>query len=199
MGREAETEGEGEEYKFEKKMETPQRALIHKNWKAFKKFFTKEGYRTLMEPFDLAQNTAIHVATSFNNPQFLRELLEMLPPTDRWRALRKRNANRLTVLHEAVLCPNIEVVDVILKYEKELPTPPAEEIGEPDEEKQRPLMELKSDLGETPLYRAVKKGKLKMVKHLAQNVADLHNHIVRDSDGNSILHIALISQQFGVY
>ena len=64
------------------------------------------------------------------------------------------------------------------------------------EEKKQSLLELGNDLGETPIYRAAKYGKLKILKKMANYVVDMEKHFQR-KDGTSILHIAIIGQYFG--
>lgn len=187
---------ENNECVFERKMEKPQRAVLKEDWKAFKKFFEQDK-QALLEPMDLDKNTAIHVATRSNQPRLLAELLQMLSVSDRWRALRRKNTHRNTILHHTIkFTENIEIVDVILECEKEVRPPADEEIDEP-EEKQLALLEMKNDLGETPLYRAAKSGNIKLLRHMAKSVADIQLHFIRDSDKLPILHAAIISQHFG--
>nr|KYP62714.1 Ankyrin repeat-containing protein At3g12360 family [Cajanus cajan] len=173
-------------------MEEPQRAALKEDWRAFKKFFEQDK-KALLEPMDLDKNTAIHVATHAGKPRLLAELLDMLPGKDRWRALRAKNARSCTVLHHATLfTDNVEIVDVVLKCEREV-TPLLDE--ETDEE--LALVEMKNELGETPLYMAAKEGNIKMLQHMDKSVADIHLHFLRDSDKLPILHIAIIGQHLG--
>ncbi|CBI22638.3 unnamed protein product, partial [Vitis vinifera] len=69
--------------------------------------------------------------------------------------------------------------------------------------KQRKLLTKRNILGETPLFRAVRFGKIKMFKLLAHEV-DKDNQEVRkeqlqSKDGTSILHIAVITEHFGEF
>ncbi|KAJ1428705.1 PGG domain [Sesbania bispinosa] len=179
-------------------MEKPQRAALKEDWKAFKKFFEQDK-KALLEPMDLNKNTALHVATRSNRPQLIAELLDMLPVNDRWRALRQKSAYKNTILHQAVLyTKNVEIVDMLLRYEKEVPPPSDQEIDDEPQEKQLPLLEMKNYLGETPLYRAAKVGNLKMLQHMAKLVADLQLHFIRDSDKTPILHAAIITLHLDV-
>nr|POE63955.1 hypothetical protein CFP56_01993 [Quercus suber] len=59
------------------------------------------------------------------------------------------------------------------------------------------LLEERTQLGETPLYRAAAFGQTKMAKFLAKKIGDsnLRNHF-RRNDEVSILHIAVIGQHF---
>ncbi|XP_027338221.1 uncharacterized protein LOC113852179 [Abrus precatorius] len=181
---------------FDRKMEKPQHAVLKEDWKAFKKFFEQDN-KALLEPMDLDKNTAIHVATRSDKPQLLAELLDMLPITDRWHALRRKNVHRNNVLHHAVnFTDNVGILDMILKYENEVPPPPGDQIDE-SEENGTPLLEMKNDLGETPLYRAANAGNLKMLQHMAKCVEDIQVHFVR-GDKLPILHIAIVGRHLDV-
>ncbi|TKY72202.1 ankyrin protein [Spatholobus suberectus] len=196
MGRQIEIV-ETNERAFERKMEKAQRAALREDWTAFKKFF-EEDKKALLEPMNLDKDTPIHVATSSNRPRLFVELLDMLSVPDRWRALRRRNSRRSTVLHYAAMfADNVEIVDVLLRYDREATPPPDGEIDEA-EEKQLPLLEMKNDLGETPLYRAAKSGNIKMLQHMAKSVADIQTHFVRDHEKMPILHIAIVGQHLDV-
>ncbi|KAI4354013.1 hypothetical protein L6164_002915 [Bauhinia variegata] len=175
-------------------MEIPQRAYYQRDWKSFKRFF-QDDKRALIEPFDLGGNTAIKKVA--RNLQRLREYLEMLSPRDRWHALRKKNFHGSTILHIHNL--NVEIADEVLKYEKELPQPPDNEIDKQQlEEKELPLLEIRNMHGETPIYRAAFFGNLKLLKYLAKQVTDMKMHFHRKKDKMSILHAAVIGQHLDV-
>ena len=169
---------------YDEKMKMPQMYYFRNQLEAFKEFFRNDP-KALLEPFDLQGNTAIHIATKSDNPQLLRELLERVPQLDRRRALRILNAHGATVMHSLVSCSHVEMVDLLLSYDAEI---------EPEE---GPLLELKNDIGETPFYRAAKRGNLKLLKKMVNHVTDMEKHFNRDSDDTSILHIAIIGQYFG--
>ncbi|KAK7312216.1 hypothetical protein VNO77_35924 [Canavalia gladiata] len=184
---------EGEVSKFDEKTVRAQRAARSENWKLFKKIL-EEDNKCLLENFDLFGNTAIHIATRSNNPRLLWELLEMLPQEDKWHALRKGNCVNNTLLHEIIFCTRVEMAEVVFKFEKQVKAPP----NEPEEKKQLPLVELTNDSGETPLFRAAKLGKLKMLKYMAKHaVGDIRRLFVR-RDKYSILHASILGQFFDV-
>ncbi|KAI4353970.1 hypothetical protein L6164_002885 [Bauhinia variegata] len=191
MGRELEIVPD---FILDKKMEIPQRALQSGDWKSFKRFF-QEDKRALLETFDLTGNTAIHIAAIFNKHQLLNEFLEMLKPRDRWHALRRRNFLQSILLHS--VNTSVEIAEVVLNWEKELPLPSDDEI-EPQEmeEKELPLLESRNLKGETPIYRAAIDGNLKLLKYLTKQVADLEKHFHRNIDKVSILHAAVVAQRF---
>jgi len=168
-----------------------QRAARGGNWRMFKKIL-EEDTKRLVGPFDLFGNTAIHVATRSNNPGLLRELLELLSEEERWHALRKGNCVNNTLLHEIVFCTTVEMAGVVLKFENEAAP---EDI--PEEKKRVPLLEIVNDSGETPLFRAAKLGRLKMLKYMAKHAdGDIRRLFVR-YDKYSILHASILGQFFG--
>nr|KYP71684.1 hypothetical protein KK1_010953 [Cajanus cajan] len=169
-----------------------QRAARSGNWRQFKKILEKDTKR-LLEPFDLFGNTAIHIATRSNNPRLLRELLEVLSVKDRWHALRKGNCVNNTLLHEIIFCTAVEMASVVFKFEKEAPPP---EVAE--EKKGLPLVEIVNDSGETPLFRAAKLGKLKMLKFLAKHAEGHIPRLFVRFDNHSILHASILGQFFDV-
>lgn len=165
-----------------------------KKWKSFKIFFETDK-KALMEPFDFHGNTAVHVAARSNDPKLLTALLEMLSASERWRVLRKKNDHQNTLLHEVPYCSNVKMADVVFKFEKDLPSP-EEEISD---ESKRPLLEIKNDFGETPVFRAAKHGNLRVLKHMANHVVDLEKHFHREEDKTSILHVAVLGQYFATH
>ncbi|KAL1324438.1 hypothetical protein HN51_034598 [Arachis hypogaea] len=172
---------------FDEKMISAQRAARRENWREFKKIFEEDRMR-LLEPLDLFGNTAIHIATHSNSPNLLQELLEMLPRQERWRAMRMGNCVNNTLLHEIIFCTTVEMAGVVFKLEKELQ----------QEEPYEPLVEVRNDSGESPLFRAAKLGKLKMLKYMAKHVVgDIRSHFVR-FDRCSILHACILGQFFDV-
>ncbi|XP_057751954.1 ankyrin repeat-containing protein ITN1-like isoform X1 [Arachis stenosperma] len=173
---------------FDEKMISAQRAARSENWREFKKLFEVDRMR-LLDPLDLFGNTAIHIATHSDNPNLLQELLELLPRQERWRAMRMGNCVNNTLLHEIVFCTTVDMAGVVFKLEKEL----QEEVESYD-----PLVEVRNDSGESPLFRAAKLGKLKMLKYMANHVVgDIRSHFVR-FDRCSILHACILGQFFDV-
>ncbi|KAI4353977.1 hypothetical protein L6164_002890 [Bauhinia variegata] len=121
----------------------------------------------------------------------------MLSPRDRWHALRRRNFLQSILLHS--VNTSVEIAEVVLNCEKELPLPPDDEI-EPQEmeEKELPLLESRNLKGETPIYRAAIDGNLQLLKYLTKQVADLEKHFHRNIDKVSILHADVVAQRFEV-
>ncbi|KAI4353994.1 hypothetical protein L6164_002904 [Bauhinia variegata] len=179
---------------IDKKMYEPRKALQKKDWESFKRFF-QEDKKFLLEPFDLAGSTAIHITAIYKQPQLLKELLQMLSPRDRWHALRRKNDLQSNLLH--VVDTSVEVAEVVLNCAEQLLLPPDDEIDEREmEEKELPLLEIRNLMGETPIYRAAIDGNLELLKYLTKKVADLEKHFHRKKDKVSILHSAVVAQRF---
>ncbi|KAK4256159.1 hypothetical protein QN277_009063 [Acacia crassicarpa] len=174
-------------------MEEPQIYALLGEWNSFKDYFKKDDQRAadLIEPFNLAGNTAIHIAARTDDPNLIRELLDILPEdSDRRKALREGNAHKNTLIHQVVIsCENLDMVNTLLDYEME------KKLKQPGEEN---LLELVNDIGETPVYRAAKYGRLRMLKRMTRYVDNMEPHLYRNSDFASILHIAIIGHHFDV-
>ncbi|KAK4256158.1 hypothetical protein QN277_009062 [Acacia crassicarpa] len=180
---------EEENPKFDPIMEELQRIVLHSEWDYFKKDHGRNA-ADLIKPFNMAGNTAIHIAAKSNNPDLLRELLDLLPEdSDRRQGLRTGNAHENTLLHQVVLCKNVDMVNTVLSYEME------KNLKQPED---GDLLELRNDLGETPVYIAAKYGRLKMLKHMAKYINDMEPHFYNRDFYPSILHIAIIGQHFDV-
>ncbi|KAI9110643.1 hypothetical protein K1719_018509 [Acacia pycnantha] len=179
--------------KFDLKMEEPQKYALLGEWNSFKNYFKKDNQQRvadLIEPFNLARKTAIHIAVRSDDPGLIQELLDMLPDdSDRWKALRVGTAHKNTLMHQVVFCENLDMVDTLLKYEKK------KNLKQPGDKN---LLELVNDIGETPVYQAAKHGRLRMLKRMAQHIESMEPHLYRNSDSASILHIAIIGHHFDV-
>jgi len=166
-----------------------QKAAMEKRWKDFKKKMM-ENRGIILTKFDLLGNTAIHVATR-SNPELVREMIEMVPEAERWHALCKPNGEGNTVLHEIVFSKKaMEMAEVVFRFEEQL-------VPREMEEK-KPLVELRNNRGETPLFVAAMHGKLKILRYMANRVGtvdNLRNHF-RRSDKYNALHASVIGQHF---
>ncbi|TKY68763.1 Espin protein [Spatholobus suberectus] len=178
---------------FSEKMKLAQKAATAIRWEDFKKIM-KDDKENLLKWLDLFGNNAIHVATRSNNPQLLKELIEVLPKEGRWQAMCKENREGNTILHEVVFCENVQMADVVFDLEEEL-QPQSPEV-------KRSLLEHENRRGEAPLFMAAMHGKLKMLKHMAKHIAkhnmgDIRKYLHR-SYKCSALHASVIEQHFDV-
>ncbi|BAT96966.1 hypothetical protein LR48_Vigan11g149900 [Vigna angularis] len=176
---------------FCEEMKEAQKAAMEKRWKDFKKRMM-ENQGNILTQFDLLGNNAIHVATR-SHPELLREMIEMVPVAERWHALCKQNGEGNSVLHEIVFSKKAkEMAEVVFRFEHQLLPQEMEE--------QRPLLELRNNRGETPLFVAAMHGKLKILKYMAKRVEAMDNlpkHF-RRSDKYNALHASVIGQHFHV-
>ncbi|KAK7382753.1 hypothetical protein VNO80_01810 [Phaseolus coccineus] len=170
---------------FCEEIKEAQKAAMEKQWKEFRKRMMEKP-ENILKQFDLFENTAIHVA-SRSNPQLLTEFIEMVPVQQRWDALCKKNVEGNTVLHEIVFSKKAKkMVDVVFRFEEQLVT-----------REKEPLLELRNNRGETPLFVAAMHGKLKILKYMANRVQNLGKHF-RRFDKYNALHASVIGQHFHV-
>ncbi|KAL6320855.1 hypothetical protein AAG906_008855 [Vitis piasezkii] len=128
------------------------------------------------------KDTVLHLACYSKQPHLAEELVQLLPNNPNLRLTKLKNDVGNTVLHEAATSNSLTQVATVMIA------------------KQRKLLTKRNILGETPLFRAVRFGKIKMFKLLAHEV-DKDNQEVRkeqlqSKDGTSILHIAVITENF---
>lgn len=197
MGTKTEMGTERSPPSFNERIRRAQKAVSSENWRAFKQIFDEDA-RDLLVDFDLFQNTAINVATRSNNPRLLRDLLQMVPEEDMWVALRRRNCEQNTLLHEVALHKAVEMADVVFEFE--MRAAPPWTVAEEEEDGKRRLVEIRNTKNETTLFRAAKFGNLKMVKRMAKHVeetnGDMEIHL--RSYNQSILHASVNGQYFGM-
>nr|KYP31521.1 hypothetical protein KK1_048107 [Cajanus cajan] len=171
---------------------------MENRWEEFKEKM-KDDQENLLKWFDLFGNNAIHVATRSNNPQLLKELIQLVPIEERWEAMCMENREGNTVLHEVVFCEKVQMANVVFEIEEELELQLPSQSA--DEEKGS-LLEARNHRGETPLFVAAMHGRVTMLMHLANRVAtrnmgDVRKHF-RRSDKCSALHATVIGQHFDV-
>ncbi|KAK7350333.1 hypothetical protein VNO77_08836 [Canavalia gladiata] len=153
---------------FSNEMKEAEKYSLHKEWTKLKAFFMKRK-SLLLEPLDWMGNTVLHVATRSNDPKLLRDLLEMMDDDQKKiEALRKKNTRGNMVLHHAIHSKNMQVLDVLLGYGKDLRERCWEkEIGKSvNKEREWWLLEQQNWLGETPVFRAARCGKIHVLVHL---------------------------------
>ena len=164
-----------------------------------KRFYQNKPADTLFNQITACKDTVFHVAAQKGSKEVLLALLRMVPPPRRLELLKMKNIQGNTILHEVAITGNVEVADSLLRelLSSNGPTVTNEvDIGEI----RKQILGDRNNLGETPLFRAAEFGKTAMVKYLAQLVEEagnLHDHYRRD-DGITILHSAVIGQNFGI-
>ncbi|KAI9198087.1 hypothetical protein LWI28_009815 [Acer negundo] len=147
-------------------------------------------YPTLMT---VAKDSAFHIAVHSKSEQPLKQLLDRFANNyDKQiltTILNTTNAYENTVLHEAAINYNIKAVKLLVRSGYATP----EQILEPNVS------------GQTPLFKAAAFGSTKVVKYLASRPNQMaeSNTKLRDAhrtkyDGSSILHAAVLGENFGI-
>ena len=115
-----------------------------------------------------------------------QEMLEMVDPSNIQQVLRMQDDMGNTPLHEVAFAGLAEMVASILKYEVK-------------ETEYEPLLYVRNILGETPVYRAAALGNTNLLKYFVEDLErELRQHFHRTVDNMSILHTAVIGQNFGL-
>ncbi|XP_014518168.1 uncharacterized protein LOC106775540 [Vigna radiata var. radiata] len=167
------------------KMKRPYILAKRYDWEGFRKFFNK--HKDLLDKqIDLHHSTALHYAAHCGNPEMYREMIEWVGEGDIKRVLRLQDDMGNTPLHEVAFTGEVEMTKSILEHE--------EEAGS---EQYLQLIEMRNNLGETPVYRAAALGKTDLLSFFLQDLQlDPNIHFHR-TDKMSILHTAVIDQFFG--
>ncbi|KAK5791979.1 Espin [Gossypium arboreum] len=144
----------------------------------------------LLNPITALKDTIFHIAAHDGREEVLRVLLEMVPPSKRAEVLKVKNIYGNTILHEVATTTNVKAARLLMEELLVLP-------GN-DNRQREEILGAQNKLGETPLFRAAQYSCKTMVEYLATAIGrtgNLESHY-RRNDGTSILHIAVIGQQF---
>ncbi|KAF3947642.1 hypothetical protein CMV_026251 [Castanea mollissima] len=126
------------------------------------------------------EDTVLHKAAYSKQADLVLSLLKDLPSCHD-NKLGRKNRSGNTILHEAATLDHRSSVKV------------AEEMIKRDQE----LLRMRNELGETPLFRAARYGKTEIFNFLADEEKDMQQSVQRN-DKTTILHIAILSQHFGL-
>ncbi|KAM3749757.1 hypothetical protein ACB098_05G211600 [Castanea mollissima] len=126
------------------------------------------------------EDTVLHKAAYSKQADLVLSLLKDLPSCHD-NNLGRKNRSGNTILHEAATLDHRSSVKV------------AEEMIKRD----RKLLREINELGETPLFRAARYGKTEIFNFLADEEKDTQQSVQRN-DKTTILHIAILSQHFGL-
>ena len=133
-------------------------------------------------------DTVLHMATYSKQSDLVLNLLEQLTETSHLSKLTHKNDAGNTILHEAATASRtLPAARAILKKDRE-------------------LLRLQNDYGETPLFQAARYGKKKMFKFLADEVdkecsteIDPKVFFQRKDEATTILHISILAEHFGKF
>ncbi|KAM4102273.1 hypothetical protein ACB094_05G211600 [Castanea mollissima] len=126
------------------------------------------------------EDTVLHKAAYSKQADLVLSLLKDLPSCHD-NKLGHKNRSGNTILHEAATLDHRSSVKV------------AEEMIKRDQK----LLRIRNELGETPLFRAARYGKTEIFNFLADEEKDTQQSVQRN-DKTTILHIAILSQHFGL-
>ncbi|XP_034710623.1 uncharacterized protein LOC117933370 [Vitis riparia] len=129
------------------------------------------------------KDTVLHLACYSKQRDLALELVRLLPNNLNQPLTEVRNDVRNTILHE--VATSNRMADVAVEMLKKEPM----------------LLSARNNLGETPLFRAVRFGKIRMFNLLADEVDKDHDQEggkehFQSKDKTSILHIAIITEHF---
>ncbi|KAI9197927.1 hypothetical protein LWI28_006829 [Acer negundo] len=143
----------------------------------------------ILQPISMHQDNIIHLAVHSKKLEPLQQILDIVDNDEQRHSVTSSvNAYGNTVLHEAAICRNYEAVQLLVKKNKE-------------------LIDMKNDSGETPLFRAAAYGNTKIVRYLisqpGQRVLSFERRVQlkgihrSKKDGTSILRAAIQGKHFG--
>ncbi|KAK1571999.1 hypothetical protein Q3G72_031710 [Acer saccharum] len=166
-------------------------AVLRQDWETMKKLISEtKNVSKILEPISIHQDNIIHLAVHSKKVEPLQQILNIVDSDDEQRhcVTSKLNAYGNTVLHEAAICRNYEAVKLLVEKNKE-------------------LLDMKNESGETPLFRAAAYGNTKIVKYLisrqGQRVLSFKHKVQlkgihrSNKDGGSILRAAIQGKHFG--
>ncbi|KAL6281981.1 hypothetical protein ACE6H2_012910 [Prunus campanulata] len=192
-------EGVGESASKIEELKLPYDLAMENDWEGMKRYYV-DNRQNLNCPMTVDEDTALHIVASCcrsksQGKQLLEFLINLLPPgnDERCKAVRVPNKLGNNVLHEVAMSGNLEAATfLVTKFNK--PT-------SNEENSTLPLLDIRNELGESPLYRAAALGHPDLVQFFAEkleeNPENLRRHFHRN-DRMSILHIAVIGQNFGL-
>ncbi|WRX27285.1 protein of unknown function DUF3447 - like 10 [Theobroma cacao] len=174
----------------------PYESALQDDAPSLKNFYSCRPDDTLFMPITAGKDTVFHIAAYRGSEELLRVLLEMVPPSRKRDVLKLKNIHGNTILHEVAVSGKVKAADFLVRT---LLLPHGSStVHEKDIREREEILADRNNLGETPLYRAAAFGSAKMVMYLAKEIEEvgtLHDHFKRN-DGISILHIAVIYQNF---
>ncbi|KAL6281980.1 hypothetical protein ACE6H2_012909 [Prunus campanulata] len=162
----------------------PYGQAMENDWKGMKQYYKKYPQK-LICPMTVDEDTALHIAASCCSEKLgehvLEFLISLLPSYDKkCEALRIQNSHGNNVLHEVAVSGNLEAAKFLVNNFNKPAL--AEEITTTST---LPLLELRNNLGESPVYRAAALGHPDLVKFFAlelekENPENLRRHFHRN-------------------
>ncbi|BBH00692.1 Ankyrin repeat family protein [Prunus dulcis] len=193
-------EGVGESASEIEVLKLPYDLAMENDWEGMKRYYA-DNPRKLNSPMTVDEDTALHIVASCctsksQGKQVLEFLINLLPQSydERCKAVRVPNKLGNNVLHEVAMSGSLEAATFLVSNFNK---PPGKTSNE--ENSTLPLLDIRNELGESPLYRAAALGHPDLVQFFAEKLEENPENLLRHfhrNDRMSILHIAVIGQQF---
>lgn len=152
------------------------------------KSFYEENKVDVFLPHTHLGDTSLHLAVYSGDKKLVKTLLDIVYEKDNPFELKNslQNAFGNTPLHEAASIGNVEMVKLVMKYD-------------------RKLLKCKNLRGETPFFMAALYGQTNVIKHLVKDVEELDSGESQEkgvayhvrSETSSMLHEAIRGYYFG--
>ncbi|KAH0985948.1 hypothetical protein GBA52_013125 [Prunus armeniaca] len=150
---------EGESASKIEEMKLPYDLAMENDWEGMKRYYV-DNPQKLNSPMTVDEDTAFHIVASCcrrksKGKQVLEFLINLLPPSyyERCKAVRVPNKLGNNVLHEVAMSGNLEAATFLVKNFNK----PAGKTSN-EENSTLPLLDIRNELGESPLYRAAALG-----------------------------------------
>ncbi|BFG40775.1 hypothetical protein CerSpe_270490 [Prunus speciosa] len=187
--------------KARKHTQGPYQWAMYENWERLKQHYG-DNPRELLDPLTTNNDTALNLVAFAGRKDVLEFLISLIKEAPQLhRALRMENGQGNTTLHEVAASGNLDAAMLLVRLDNrvraELARLDLDRNGADDEACYRPVVEIRNQMGETPLYRAAAFGHTKLVKYLVSQVEDIEPHLLQIHK-LSILYIAVIGHHFGI-
>ncbi|KAL6269224.1 hypothetical protein ACE6H2_026135 [Prunus campanulata] len=156
--------------KARKHTQGPYQWAMYENWERLKQHY-RENPRELLDPLTTNNDTALNLVAFAGRKDVLEFLISLIKEAPQLhRALRMENGQGNTTLHEVAASGNLDAAMLLVRLDNrvraELARLDLDRNGADDEACYRPVVEIRNQMGETPLYRAAAFGHTKLVKYL---------------------------------
>uniref|UniRef100_A0A7N2LT22 Uncharacterized protein n=1 Tax=Quercus lobata TaxID=97700 RepID=A0A7N2LT22_QUELO len=129
----------------------PYLAALREDWDDMKRFFDNNP-GLLLSPLTIDNDTAFHIAAYSKEKELLEHLVQLLPtsPSSLFEALNKTNKHGNNTFHEVATTNRVDTAEFLVK-KLQAASGADEACGS---SRLKALLEERTQLGETPLYRA---------------------------------------------
>ncbi|VVA33477.1 PREDICTED: ankyrin [Prunus dulcis] len=172
-------------------MKGPYRWAMYEDWERLRRYY-KDNPTEVLNPLTTYNDNALHLVVFAGRMDMLQFLISLIrEPQMLRRALIMKNRHGNTTLHEVAPSGNLEAAVLLVDLDNNV-------RGELADVSYEGVLEIRNQLGETPVYRAASFGHTELVQYLVKKVGhkNIMPHLQRSSDQTSILHSAVIGQNF---